>query len=742
MPVSTTNTDILTASLGKPVTLAYGRHLVGGNVILKDQTDPNRTILFIALGEGEWDSVEKLYLNEKLLTETQDFHFHPGIDGQLSSNGTLHPEGLTGGQKVDSLTPPGVQGLTFSRTAYVALHAPFDVFAPGPEMIVRGIFKTRKVRFFDSNGVRTGYGYSDNPAWQIADLLTAVRGLSDSRLDWASFKAAADYCDALIPINGQQVKRFVSHVAFTEEVDFDQALETLLLTCRGHLLDTAGTIALRIDQARGSILDFDMDSIIDGSFSAWWKDTRQLASHLEMSFRDLDNDFAVTTKLWNHQPQQARTGRVITARLHLGNMAQHQAERIGSYLLTRAIDNNLFCRFRSTQAALAVMPGDVVRVKHDAAPWGTAPGDTLFETFEVIEAAEFPDETRELLCRLYNAGAYPDTAGPSQNLVATTLRRRPAAPEKPPLWSLSADLGGNLRLSFAIPRNADYRTGDLILLADQETRRVETTVVGDFPSEDLTVNVASSAGFQVGDYINIDVEILKIVGPGAANAEPTSNTWEVAREQKLTRKGNPGANAPLFRLAERRLQFALPPGFTLKHPTLDLANGPHHVIHFRPGRLRILHAALEFTGLGGVSEPVELVFAVYGAFEPHVFGTLPGLRSSAGGLATIQIPGPLATGGDLAMPLVMPSETAIGLISGRVARAPQGQPIHFQVKIDGLAYGPPGVIPIQNQGLSSGTGIFTSGSQKGNVSGSELSVNVTQVGTTDPGEDFTLTVWF
>ena len=110
MPVNTTNTDILTASLGKPVTLAYGRHLVGGNVILKDQTDPDRTILFIALGEGEWDSVEKLYLNEKLLTETEDFHFHPGLDGQLSSNGTLHPEGLAGSQKADSLTPAGRAG--------------------------------------------------------------------------------------------------------------------------------------------------------------------------------------------------------------------------------------------------------------------------------------------------------------------------------------------------------------------------------------------------------------------------------------------------------------------------------------------------------------------------------------------------------------------------------------------------------------------------------------------------------
>ncbi|MCZ6751317.1 MAG: phage tail protein [Acidobacteria bacterium] len=742
MAVSTTNTDILTASLGRPIVLAYGRHLVGGNVILKDETDADHTILFIALGEGEWDSVEELYLNEKLLTEIEDFHFHPGVDGQLSSNGTLDPEGLTGDQKVDMLTPPGVQGLTFSRTAYIALNAPFDVFAPGPEQIVRGIFKTRKVRFFNAGGAQTGTGYSDNPAWQIADLLTVVRGLSDSRIDWASFVAAAADCDALITIDGEQVKRFVSHVAFTEEVDFDQALQAILATCRGHLLDTEGTVKLRIDQARTSIFDFDMNNIIDGTFSAWWKDTRAVANRLELSFRDLDNDFAVTTKLWNHEPQQARTGRVIAARLHLGNVVQHQAERIGNYLLTRAIDNNLFCRFRSTQAGFAVMPGDVVRVKHDAAPWGTSPGDTLFETFEVLEVTEYPDETRELLCRLYNANTYPDTAGPAQNLVGTTVRRRPPVPEKPPLWNLSTDLGGNLRLSFAIPKNADYRTGDLILLADEELARITTTLSAPYFPGDTTIAVNGSAGFRVGDFISIDAEVLKLLGPGVENVEPTSNTWEVARAQKLTQEDLAGTNAPVYRLTELRQHFALPPGFTLAHPTLDLANGPHHVIHFRPGRLRILHAALELTGLGGISEPLEQTFALFGAFEPFVFGTLPGLRPSAGGLATIQIPGPLATGEDLAMPLVLPPETSIGLIAARVARTPQGQQIQFQVKIDGAVYGPTGVIPIQNQGLASGTGSFISGSRKGNVGGSEISVNLTQVGTTDPGEDFTLSVWF
>ena len=306
MPVSTSRTDILTASLGKPIVLAYGRHVVGGNIILKDESDAERTIAFVALGEGEWDAVEALYVNGAAVDIglPEGFHFHKGLAGQISSDGGLTPEGVgslwpftgEGDQRADALTPPGVQGLTFSRTAYLALSIPFDVFAPGPEMSIQGIFRTRKVRFFDGNGVQTGYGYSDNPAWQIADLLTSVRGLPDSRLDWASFQAAADYCEDLIPINGETVKRFVSHVAFTEEVDFDQALEAMLVTCRGFLLDTAGQIQLRIDQPRNSTFDFTMDRIVEGSFSAWWKETRTAANRLELLFRDLANSCLGMTK--------------------------------------------------------------------------------------------------------------------------------------------------------------------------------------------------------------------------------------------------------------------------------------------------------------------------------------------------------------------------------------------------------------------------------------------------------------
>src|SRR5262245_4490712 len=140
MTVSSLNTDVLTASLGKPIPLAYGRHVVAGNVILKDETDADSTTVFIALGEGEWDGIEELYINGAAvdITSPGSFHFHKGLAGELSSNGTLDPEGTgslhpfvaDGDQKADGLTPPGIQGLTFSRTAYLALSIPFDVFAP------------------------------------------------------------------------------------------------------------------------------------------------------------------------------------------------------------------------------------------------------------------------------------------------------------------------------------------------------------------------------------------------------------------------------------------------------------------------------------------------------------------------------------------------------------------------------------------------------------------------------------
>lgn len=742
-------TDVLTSSLGKAIALAYGRNVVAGNVILQHQGDDGRTVAFIALGEGEWDAIEELYVNGALvdINSVGTFHFHRGSAGEVSNDNLLNPEGTgalypftdAGDQKVDALTPPGVQGLTFSNTAYLALSIPFDAYAPGPALDVRGVYRTRRVRIFNSAGVQIDYRYSENPVWQIADLLTRIRGLADSRLDWESFAASAAYCDEPIPVEGGFAPRFVSHIAFADDQDLDSALTSLLLTCRGSLMDSAGVLELSIAQPRPNTFDFHSGNILDGSFHANLEDTRGTANRIELHFRDLENNFALMTKFWNHELQQTRVGKVLTTRLDLGNMTQHQAERIGNYLLVTSIDSNFHCMFTSTLASLSVHPGDVVRIQADSAPWSQGHvGESRYKSFEVLEVSDNPDGTREFLCRAYNADAYSDSAGPAQSLIATNLRRRPLPPPKPPLWGLFANLAGDLKLRFAIPRNADYRTGELILLADDELQRQATTLALTLNESDQTLSVATSTNFLVGDYINIGSEVLYLAGPGVKGAPPVSNDWIVGRGQRGSETTAAAADSAVYRLSERNLHFVLPPGYSIANPTLNLASGKYHQVIFRPGRLRVLHAHLRFTGLGGLSEPVEASYAVAGLSEPEVSGGLSGLRVSSGGKLQLQVPGPLASGADLLQPIYAPQNVSLGIVYASVEKSPLGQSILFQLLLNGVAIGPVAEIPETIEGESSGSGVVFSGAEIGAIGGGSLAVDIIQTGSEFPGEDLTI----
>src|SRR5205807_2744505 len=98
-------------------------------------------VAFYILGEGEWDGIEHLWINSKLVNQGDSslVHFHPGIDGVLLSG--LSPTSTGGDQGVDSffsLLPANYQRLTFSRKAYLALAVPPDPGAPNANLDVVG----------------------------------------------------------------------------------------------------------------------------------------------------------------------------------------------------------------------------------------------------------------------------------------------------------------------------------------------------------------------------------------------------------------------------------------------------------------------------------------------------------------------------------------------------------------------------------------------------------------------------
>lgn len=411
--------DLLTAVLGRPIVWAYGRHVVGGNVIVIDDSPTDHRRVFVALGEGEWDAPENVFVNGETFTDRtgladgQGFLFHPGKPGEAGTGGE------TGSQKISRWFPAGVTQLNFSHTAYIALWIPRDVAAPGPDLDIRGVYRARKLQEYDSGGAPTVYQWSANPAWEILDLLLKFYKFPTSRIDFASFVTAAADCDVLVGGN----KRFESHLFFTEEQG-DQALDRLLATCRGFLTDYAGKVSLRVDKARASVHDFSMDNITAGSFHWENADTSRRPNRIVVKFRDVDNSYQHVEKIVDDETHQDKTKRITRAELDLGNSRYGQAFRIGKYLLSRATALPELVRLRGLQDSFHLMPGDVVRVKHDAAPWTYSGVDPEFKEFEVIECTDLPNEERDLLFQEYSAAIYTDDEETSQALASPAVQAR------------------------------------------------------------------------------------------------------------------------------------------------------------------------------------------------------------------------------------------------------------------------------------------------------------------------------
>ena len=453
MPI-TAETDLLTAVLGRPLVWAYGTHIVAGNIILMDDSPDDHRLIYVSLGEGEWDSVLNLWLNGETLSDrtglsdAQGYLFHPGKAGEAGTGGE------TGSQKVDRWFPASVTQLNFSHTAYVAIWAERDTTAPGPELDIRGFYQTRKLQEYDSSGTPTVYQYSANPAWEILDVLLNFYKLPESRMDFASFVQAAADCDVVV--NGQ--KRFEGHVFFTDEQG-DQVLDRLMATCRGFLTDYAGKISLRVDQARSSQHDFTMENTAEGSFRWENADTSRRPNRVVMTFRDIGNDYAFVEKMVDDEAHQDKVARITRAEMDLGNARYGQAFRIGKYLLSRSTALPEMVRLRGLQDSFHLTPGDVVRVQHDAAPWAYAGGNPDFKEFEVIEATDLPNDERDFLLNEYLSTIYTDSEETEQALASPAVQSRyglpgnvtgPAASEGPG-FARDGHAVSNITLSFTPP---------------------------------------------------------------------------------------------------------------------------------------------------------------------------------------------------------------------------------------------------------------------------------------------------
>jgi hypothetical protein len=365
---------------GGTLALAYGKHVVRGHLVLHDYDagPPPSGKVVMALGDGVgvgWDGVVSLYYAGEAISSSPDgstagYHFHPGTNSSGS------------GDPVQGLDSFFATGLTYNRTAYIAVKLP-DKYAveDRPDKLV-GVYRCLKVYDYDANGTRgASAAYSVNPARVAAHFLVDLNGVATSRIDWPSWVRWRDYCDATLSWDDgtttQTIARFECHVVFTSRPSLAEGLTLICSTAATTWQDDGEKIHFVLPTDTTPVHDFTdgvttgtLSNIVDNSFTVTPVDLRDRPSRLAAKFRDVQDTYLVEVQEEERRDDLEEKGATPeTAPRVLPNMNRSQAQRLLARQMRIEADNPIFCELRGMGDSLHVLPGDYVTVSHSAVNW-------------------------------------------------------------------------------------------------------------------------------------------------------------------------------------------------------------------------------------------------------------------------------------------------------------------------------------------------------------------------------------
>lgn len=427
-----------------PIPIVYGKNRVGGNIIQNvfTQSDKSEADMLVAIGLGEVQSITGLKADDIDLENIEnnlDFniryqHSYGGGPGWpwpssnkwidctyeewleyeedkrrvvRASNGEPTPNPLekmsfdkhygTPNQAKDSRA---LGDLSYPNIAYVGLHLKANQYVSGSPTIST-IVEGRKI--WTPSGVR----YSNNPIWEIYDLLTGTYwnpkknrhepvglGLPVECIDLDSFMDAAQYCDELI--NGKP--RYTCNIVLDTQKECIDHIQDILSTCSGWLT-ARDKITVGLDRpVSAACKDIGLNDIVAGSFSWWQASSDELFNRIIIDWVDPENHWEQTSTIFEVDSEITARGVVDKTISLLGISDAAQAARMGSYILacTQHIKNH--CQFSLSLKNSDLEVGDVIAISHDVPGWNK-------KWFRICSITE-EDDTFHLVCSEYSDDVY------------------------------------------------------------------------------------------------------------------------------------------------------------------------------------------------------------------------------------------------------------------------------------------------------------------------------------------------
>lgn len=410
------------------INIIYGLRRVGGNHVFFEAsgTDNEYLHLVTVLGEGEINSVENIYLNDVLTTDSK-------YSGYVETTVRTGTEAQTA---IDSLVSRVTNWTSAHRlrgTAYIYTRLKYDqdVFPGGIPTITADV---KGIKVFDPR--TSTRAWSENPALCIRDYLTNERygrGIDSSLIDDTSFNAAANYCDEIVSIGGESVKRYTTNgVVDTTRTSLENIKE-LLTACRGFLVFSGGKYKLVIDKPETATFTFSEDNII-GGWAIGLGNKQNTYNRVRVNFYNPNRSWQPdVTAVESTALRAIDNGLLLEREIELPFTASEtRAKAIATMNLNQS-RQQVSCEFTATIEGMRCEVGDVVYISHKTPGWDTLNAGAG-KKFRVIEIAmQSTDEVRvkalEYDETVYNFGEIPASdPTPNTNLPNPLNVGNPGAP--------------------------------------------------------------------------------------------------------------------------------------------------------------------------------------------------------------------------------------------------------------------------------------------------------------------------
>ena len=447
-------------SANSPIPVVYGKRKIGGNMVFCETsgTDNEYLYMIFTLAEGQCESCEKIYIDDKEVTwsgaltdgtertvGSGDSNFYKDSASLISVTWYDGDDDQTYNTTVGALSS-WTSNHRLRGISYLALKFKWnqDAFSGLPN--VHALLKGRKVYDPNLDGTKTGgsgshredtastWAWSDNPVLCTLDYMRNSRfgmGIANSYFDdnYADWQTAADVCD--VDVTPYTSASAIDLMDMNGVVDTKQKcidiLKMMINGFRGYLNYANGQYKVISESTGSASISLTEDNIIGGlkvsSMDRNSRYNRVIVTYInpdknyqtdQAQFPPLD-DSGLTSADRHSTMKTADGGFLQEGRFDYPTITNsYQAQELAEVILRRS-RNNLNVALRCDATGLDLMVGELVNVTHGTPSFSA-------KTFRVQGMQVNADLTVELQLTEYQASYYTfATQAQAATIPDTTL---------------------------------------------------------------------------------------------------------------------------------------------------------------------------------------------------------------------------------------------------------------------------------------------------------------------------------